>query len=213
MKKALFVRTKYDVSTQYLYHWSQELIEEASKKGFEVAEIKDSRATPENIQSYLKKVKPDFVCLNGHGSKEVFYGQQNEEAITLSSANLLANTITFARACDCAAKLGQEAVSKGCNAFIGYNKPFLFPRQNEFESRPLKDPVATPVFTPSNTIASHLLKGATIEESVKASNRISAKEMNKWVFSTNPYAPAILRALILNDKSLQVHGDVEASLV
>jgi len=213
MKNVLFVRTKYDAATEYLYHSCDELISDATKRGFNVSQIDGEKATPEQIQSYLKKTTPDFVCLNGHGAPEVFYGHQNKEAITLSSAHLLTNTITFTRACACAAKLGKEAVAKGCKAFIGYNKPFVFPKKNEFESRPLKDDSATPVFTPSNTIVRHIFKGTTVNEAINASHRLSAKEINKWLFSTDPDANAILPALVMNDKALQVHGDLEVSLV
>ncbi len=212
MVKALFVRTKYDIQTEYLFYWSEELVTEAQKRGIKVTRVDGSKATPEQIQSYLKKVSPDFACLNGHGAPEVFYGHQNTEAIDASSVNLLKGTITFSRACDCAAKLGKQAIAEGCTAFIGYNKPFWVARTNELSSRPLKDPTAKPIFTASNTVAMHLLKGSTVEESVNASHQTSAKEIIKILSSPEPYASAPLRALIINDEALTALGNPKAKL-
>jgi len=212
MKKVLFVRPNYDKATHYLFHWCNELIQYAESRGFHVIKLDNEKANTKDVQSSLKKVRPQLLSLNGHGTSESFQGHRDAEVITVKSAHLLADTITFVRACECAANLGQVAVAQGCQAFIGYLKPFWLATQNEMFSRPLEDPIAAPILHSSNAVMIGLLKGETAGSSVRASHAMSAKKITELLFSNDTLIAAALPCLVYNDKSLTLHGNENACL-
>ncbi len=210
--RMLVVRTDHDIQTHYLYKWCDSLLEEASKRGFEIIKLESLKITQKNMGDILTKQKPSFVFFNGHGSTSAFYDNQKKEFFTLSSLSTLKNTLTFARACDCLTKLGKQAVEQGCHAFIGYKTKFWIARQNEMESRPLSDPVAIPILTASNLVVEKLLKQRTVQEAVHASHEYSAKKIVDLIYSQEPSSSATLQALVVNDQALDFEGDGTATI-
>lgn len=131
----------------------------------------------------------------------------------LNSCLLLKNTITFARSCETLAKLGPEAVKRGCRAFIGYDKKFLIPRWHVKTCKPLQDIVAKPVMECSNVVASEIIKGKSIAEAVEKSHFETSRKIGDHIYSEDPHASAILFALSHNDSSLGFCGDKEAKKI
>ena len=132
--------------------------------------------------------------------------------IVLDDKDVFANTVTFARACDCIKELGEESVKAGCKAFIGYRNEFWVPRLHEMESRPLKDELAKPVIETSNIVAEELIKGKTVEEAVAKAHDNAAKLISQIIFSNDPYKSPILQALINNDYFLAYEGNPLATI-
>lgn len=210
----LVVRTDHDAITHYMFHWSIPVINEAENKGFRVTKIDGVKALKGKILSCMEALKPDFVFLNGHGNNTVFYGNDKCAAITLSEAHVFTDTISFVRSCNSATELGEKAVSThNCQCFIGYKSNFWNAYQNEKYSQPLNDPVSRPVMETSNLVPLHLIRGDSTKESVEASHRAAEQEIEKAIFSSDPYSKASLRALIINDHGLHFHGDENARLV
>ncbi|MEK6954464.1 MAG: hypothetical protein AABX01_05620 [Candidatus Micrarchaeota archaeon] len=216
MKKILIARPNYDNGTNYLFFWSEEIITEAKSSGYNVTDVRGDEVTQKNIIGRLNSVKPDFVFLNGHGSKDSYCGHNLEEVITLSSAEALANTVTFIRACNCLEELGEASIMKGGRAFIGYKKEFIIPFQYEYIARPLKDPMARPVLEASNQIPKSLINGSTASEAVDASHKFAKKQFLEILFSSkyseDLYLNGALMALVNNDLFLDMKGDKEAKI-
>ncbi|MEK6921211.1 MAG: hypothetical protein AABX82_04970 [Nanoarchaeota archaeon] len=208
----LVIRTKHDIPTNYLYYYTEEIIEKAERRGFKVKIIED-QLEEKTLRKVIKKLKPRFIFFNGHGSSRALFNEKQEEFITTAASNLFQNTVTFARACSCLLELGGSAVSNGCNAFIGYNHPFWIARNHKSECHPLRDPVARPILEVSNAIAEELLKGRTVQEAVEKSHAKAADHILDLLFSKEPLASASLQALVANDTALDFKGNEDETIV
>ena len=211
MKKMLIVRPAYDIGSNYLYLWSQEVIDFAVKKDWLVEKSDKEKATKQEFESRIKN-KPDFVFINGHGGPDVVFGHARTPLVDLSNCALLKDTITFTRACNCIQKLGKKAVAEGCTAFIGYWREFWVPRLHAYESTPLGDPLAKPVMEVSNAIPTAIIKGHTVEEAFNSSTTIAEKHLLKLITSKEQYDRAILRAMLNNTTALSYEGDKLAKI-
>lgn len=203
----IIVRTNHDTPTFYLFKWSDVIIEEAKNRGFTVNKLEGDNITEENLKGRIKSRQPSLIFFNGHGSKNSLINNQKKEFINLDSADVLKNTITFARACECLIELGPDAVKKGCNAFIGYRKKFWIARQHKWECNPLRDPVAKPILECSNIIMRELLKGKTVKDAVEKSHEHAERSIMELIYSKEPLASPSLQAIVANDSALGFEGD------
>jgi hypothetical protein len=210
-KRLLLTRTRHDIGNQYLYAYSEEIINEAEELGWKTNPVEDEKNTKHEIESRLAKIKPDFIFFNGHGSEESLHGYRDEKIVDLSSASILAGKVVFARSCSALKKLGNEAVNKGCKAFVGYRGEFLIPRKNAYESTPKQDPVAKPVLEVSNIVGKLILKGDDVQTAVDAAQRKASDLMLKMLASGEPYDGATFRALYQNYSILSFAGDPKAT--
>ena len=211
MKKMLIVRPDYDIGTNYLFLWSQEVIDFAVKKNWHVEKSDGEKATKQEFESRINN-KPDFVFINGHGGKDIVVGHGHRPLVDTKNCALLKNTITFTRACNCIQELGKKAVEEKCIAFIGYSREFWVPRLLAYESTPLEDPVARPIIEVSNIIPTSIIKGHTVEEAVNNSKAIAEKHILKLILSSEQYDRAILRAMINNVSALSFEGEKDAKI-
>lgn len=209
----IVLRTKHDIQTTYLYYYSEELIEEAKNKGFKVAKIEGDEISEATLRSRIKNRKPKFIFFNGHGSNTALFDNKKKEFINTESADVFKDTVTYTIACSCLEGLGTSAVNRGCNAFVGYKKPFWIARDHKFESRPLKDKVAKPIIECSNIVVKSLIKGNTVNESIKRSHEKAVENILNLIYSKEPLAPASLQALVANDSALDFKGEDSAEIV
>lgn len=208
----IIIRTNHDIQTSYLFEWSDAVIEEAEKRNFTVNKVEGKDITEDNLRKRIRSRQPSLIFFNGHGSRRSLINNQKEEFINPDSADVFNKTITFARACECLAELGPEAVEQGCRAFIGYKKKFWIARQHEWECNPLKDPVAKPVLEGSNVIMRELLKGRTVDEAVRKSHEHAEKSIMELIYSKELLASASLQAIVANDGALGFEGDDSAKV-
>src|SRR3989338_9928390 len=103
----IVIRTKHDIPTNYLYYYTEELIEKAQEKGFKV-KIVEHQLEEKVLRNIIKKLKPTFIFFNGHGSSTALFNEKYEEFITVHVSDLFQKTITFARACSCLQELGES---------------------------------------------------------------------------------------------------------
>ncbi len=211
MRKMLIVRPDYDVGSNYLFVWSQEVIDFAIKKNWCVEKSDGVKATKQEFESRINN-KPDFVFINGHGEEDVVFGHARCSLVDTNNCAVLKGTITFTRACNCVQKLGKKAVAEGCTAFIGYWKEFWVPRLHTHESTPLQDPLAKPVIEVSNAIPESIIKGHTVEEAINTSTAIAEKHLLKLITSNEQYDRAILRAMLNNASALSYEGEKNAKI-
>ena len=209
----IIIRTKHDIQTTYLYYYSEELIKEAKNKGFKIAQIEGEDISEANLRSRINNRKPKFIFFNGHGNNTSLFNNKKKEFINTKSADVFSDTVTYTIACSCLEGLGAAAVEKGCNAFIGYKKPFWIARHHKSESRPLEDEVAKPIIECSNVVVKSLIKGNTVNESIRKSHEKATDNILKLIYSKEPLAHVSLQALFVNDQALDFKGDGLATIV
>lgn len=206
----IIIRSNHDLQTSYLYYYTHSIIKFAESRGYRVIILENEGVSEENLRKRIKTKKPSFIFFNGHGSEEAIFDFKKNAFIDKKSADVFKETITFSRACDCLKILGEEAVNKGCLAFIGYNNKFFVARHHSATCRPENDPVAKPVLECSNLIMVELLKGKNVEEVIQSSHNMAADNILKLIYSKELGAGASLRAVIWNDMSLSFKGNSEA---
>ena len=209
----IVIRANHDIATSYLFAFSEESIKEAETKGFKIAKIEGNEISEATLRSRIKNRKPKFIFFSGHGSDTSLFDNHKKEFISMDSADVFKETVTYTIACSCLVKLGSAAVDNGCYAFIGYEKPFWIARDHKYESTPLKDRIARPIIECSNVILKSLIKGNSVEESIKKSHEKAADEILKLIYSKEPLGPASLQALVYNDEALSFKGEASAKIV
>jgi hypothetical protein len=210
-KTVLITRPSYDLVTNYLFYWSKNLLEEASKKGAKVLDLPEQRANAKELSSVLQKMTPELCVINGHGSDNTIYGQDNKPMLNASNNHLLKNAVVYARSCSTGAKLGAMCIAKGTQAYIGYTQPFWLCYDIEKTHHPLEDNIANYVMMPSNQVVVSLLKGNTAIESSKRSKAYSRTMMKELMSSNAPDgASNILSCVWINMKNQVCLGNPEA---
>lgn len=209
-RRMLATRSTHDKANNYLYSFTEQIIKEAESKGWKVDSMDAGKNTRSELESRLKKNKPNLIIANGHGNDKQLCGHKNEVILDEHNIQLTADVVVFTRSCNSLAGLGKNAVEKGCKSFIGYRGKFLLPRVREWEAKPLGDPAAAPVLDVSNTVPLSLLKGASTEEAVQNCHYHANKLIIKMLTTEEPYYNAALRALVHNDRVLGFEGDSDA---
>lgn len=211
-KRLLLTRSRHDIANDYLFIYCDEILQDAENLGWKTDKVENEKNTKEEIESRISKTKPNFVFFNGHGSEASIHGHDNEKLVDISTVSILANKIVFARSCSALKKLGKQAVSVGCQAFVGYSGEFLIPRMHAYESRPKQDPLAKPVMEVSNLVGKLILKGDNIHTAVDNAQKKAGDLILKMLASDEPYHAATFRALYQNYSTLSFEGDPEAKI-
>lgn len=177
-KSLLITRPFYDNPTSYLYHWSEAFVDAARKKGVKVIDLKSDKAIASEVEGRLKKINPDLVVINGHGSQRELYGQNDQVLISLGkNEKLLTSKIVFARSCSSAKLLGKKCVKNGTICYIGYDEDFIFVFDINCINNPLKDKTAKLFLGPSNQIIHSLLKGNLTGQANEKSKKMFMKNI------------------------------------
>lgn len=180
----LITRPNHDITTDYLFFWSQSIIDYMVKAKKSFVDLLKKRANFKEFNSIVKKVNPKLIVFNGHGSQSVVTGYDNEPLVECGkNSDILKDSIVYARSCSSAKKLGVESISKGCRAYIGYDEDFVFMVENDRISKPLQDKTAEIFLKPSNQVAISLLKGNTTGESNKRSKELYRKQILQYMTS------------------------------
>lgn len=216
MSKSIIVtRPNYDITTNYLFHWTQPIISFSINRQVRVYDLHGSKAARANLESYRSKRQSQIICLNGHGSANSVAGQDEEVLIDSSDKHLsiYKGTIIYARSCQSASKLGSTMVKKGTSAYIGYKNDFIFFRDNNYLTRPLRDPTAKYFLEPSNLIMTTLIKGHTVKEADKRSKRSMRQNFLKLLTSISSADDRDMAPFLWsNIKAQVVIGDLESFL-
>lgn len=176
-KSLLITRPFYDETTNYLFHWSKEIIEEAKKKNVQVFDLARNRVTKREVTSVLSKRQPSLVVFNGHGDSDRISGDAGEILLkTGENEELLKSKIIYAVSCKSAAELGSRSIRAGALSYIGYDDDFIFFYETDKLTRPLNDKTAKLFLEPSNRVAISLIKGHAAK---------SAHERSKAAFRQN----------------------------
>ncbi len=212
MIKCLITRPNHDKVTEYLFVWSNKLLESKELTDISFLDLQGKEVNKKNVEGYLSKKIPDVILFNGHGSPTKICGFKNEVLVE-SEVNdfLLKDKIVYAISCSSASVLGQTAVQKGAKSFIGYKRSFILFTDRNREATPLKDHIANSFLEPSNRVSISILKGNSVEEASHKSKVEFKKEIEKYA-STKVMlgSDRIASALLWNMSNQVVLGDKEA---
>jgi hypothetical protein len=213
-KSLLITRPNHDCATNYLYFWSQYVINEAAKKHIPVYDLKRIKATRAEFDSFLRSRQPGFIFFNGHGNATTITGFNNEP---LLGSNIIQkfvkDTIIYARSCEAGKILGIKLIENGTRVFIGYKRKFLCGLTPSKITKPLTDPLAKLFLEPSNLVPTTLIKGHTAKKAHERSKSAMQKNFRRMISTAateeERYAA---RWLYGNMKCQVLYGDQNAAL-
>jgi len=214
MVKCLITRPNHDKVTEYLFAWSNEILESEELKNISFLDLQGENANKKKVESYLSKQSPEVVLFNGHGSPTKICGFKDEVLIENNiNDSLLKDKIVYALSCSSASVLGQNAIKKGAKSFIGYKRSFILCTDRTREATPLKDTIAYSFLEPSNRLSISILKGNSAEEATRKSKEEFKKEISKYASTKSmPGADRVASALLWNMNNQVALGDKEAKI-
>jgi len=172
MARVLFSRPRHDVTLEYLYHYSKELVKLSKDLNHNTINKEHREANKNIVIKAIRGFKPNLIMFNGHGSPEVVCGHNNEPIISSKeNPEVLANTITYSFSCSSASVLGEEAVKKGAICFVGYEFDFALGKDPDSEAAPSKDKIAKLFMEPSNLLFKNILEGSSVKYAMQKSKR------------------------------------------
>ncbi|PIS09030.1 hypothetical protein COT75_03635 [Candidatus Beckwithbacteria bacterium CG10_big_fil_rev_8_21_14_0_10_34_10] len=176
-KTILITRPNHDLPTKYLYFWCQPVIKTARKSKLKLIDLSKKKA---NYKNFLKSVgQSNFVFFNGHGSKTMITGFDNEPLIEAdNNENLLKDKLIYGRSCQAGAVLGKSLVKAKALVFIGYKQDFFLCYSRSKIKKPLKDKLAGLFLQPSNLIPQTIIKGQTSSQSYQNSQGAMKKNLS-----------------------------------
>jgi len=207
----LITRPNHDLATTYLCAFSEEIINFCFKKNVKCVDLKGEKATKKIFDSYIKKNKPRFIFLNGHGSESEIGGFDNEILINKYQSDY-SRSIIFSRSCQSANKLGLLLVNGGLEAFIGYKKNYVVMLLRKRNTTPVLDSIAKLFLEPSNLIAMSLIKGNSVKEADQKSRRALIKNLRE-VLSSKMRDRDDVAAYLFHDLNCQtIIGNIDAKI-
>ncbi|MCL4339451.1 hypothetical protein M1271_07265 [Patescibacteria group bacterium] len=177
-------------------------------------DISGEKVTKKNLSSYVRKIQPTFIMINGHGNDDCVTGHDNEVLVKKGeNENVFKNTIVFARSCSSANGLGLSCSKNVNTTYIGYTGDYYFMFDLEKLFRPLTDKTAEKFLEPSNYVAIWLLKGLTAEEANRRSKNMIRKNILQIVAGTDPDQDLSMLPLMIWNYNHQVcFGDPKATI-
>ncbi|MCJ7740919.1 hypothetical protein MUP32_06455 [Candidatus Microgenomates bacterium] len=181
----LITRPNHDNTTNYLYEWSKYILDFAHKAKTRMVDLAGSKVTKSNFTSYVKKLKPGFIMINGHGNNDSVCGQKDEVLVKKNeNEDILKDIVVYARSCSSASGLGKSCAKKVNTTYIGYDADYFFMFDEDKLFHPLKDDTAKMFLEPSNYIAISLLKGYTAQEADAKSKDMIKQNIFKLLAKT-----------------------------
>lgn len=181
----LITRPNHDATMNYLFCWSEQLIQFAKNKGKKVIDLSGERANRKELEAIINKKNINFILFNGHGDYDSVKGQKNDILVKSSeNANILANKIIYCRTCKSGKKLGIDCIISRAMAFIGYKEEFYFVYDQNNVARPLKDRYAKRFLESDNVCILSLLKGNTILDAFENSQYQYKKHIQEILTSS-----------------------------
>ena len=210
----LITRPNHDITTDYLFFWSEDLIKQAQKSGIRVVDLSKRRANRKEFISVLKKIGMKFIVFNGHGDQSTITGYDNEPIIQANdNENLLYAKVVYARSCQSAKYLGKKSISKGCIAYLGYDDDFVFMIEVDKITHPFEDKTAKLFLDPSNYLVLSLFKGHTVYQASQRSKEKYRKTILKLMTSVAKKEDKDLIPFLARDYIHQVClGDQNATI-
>lgn len=210
----IITRPNHDNTTNYLFMWSKHILTFAKEANIRIVDVSGKKVTKKVLESYIKKIKPIFIMINGHGNNDCVCGQDDEELVRNGvNETIFKDTVVYARSCSSASGLGQTCAANVNTTYIGYTGDFWFMFEEEKLFRPLEDQTAEKFLEPSNYVAISLLKGCTAQEANKRSKNMMKQQILKMFASTaSSDAQSMLPLMMWNYNHQVCLGDGNATI-
>lgn len=211
--RMIVTRPEHDLTTRYIAHWAEAVIVEARAKQIDVVDLQRNAANRREFEGRARKLRPEFIFLNGHGADDRVCGHDNESLVDGRNEALLDGTVTYAVSCSSAKILGRSATRDNRSSYIGYEDEFVFPCDPSCTTRPLNDQRAKPFMEFSNAIPRTLLKGGTCADAVQRAKRVAGRFI-RLMLSSAAGVGALQHAKYMSWDAgiLSCHGDQQQSL-
>lgn len=207
----LVTRPRHEDTTHYTYHWAGRTVKKAEKKGTNVLDLHDDKATRKNVESMIQKKKPSLIFFNGHGDENTVYGHKEEPLVEAGkNEGLLKGSVTYAITCKSGRTLGPRCVERGTIAYIGYQEDFTFVSEKSLIATPLKDPAVKLFLEPAQQPILSLLKGRSVGQALERTKDQFRKSIETALTSREPAIRASLTYLFGDLLNLVAHGNLEA---
>ncbi|MBI2050238.1 MAG: hypothetical protein HYT31_00350 [Parcubacteria group bacterium] len=205
----LVTRPNHDIPTRYLSAWAGKVIKIINAKGFRLFDLHGEKANKKEFESRVKKLKPSFVFINGHGGPGHVTGQDDKILVRAGvNEDIFESRVVYALSCQSAVELGPKSVKSGTFSYIGYDADFIFWYDEHQISRPHQDTVAELFLEPSNQVAISLLKGNSSAQASRNSKKFFARNIHKLLSSeSSPEETHYIRYLLWDLKHQVCLGD------
>lgn len=185
-QSAIITRPFYDPTTSYLHRWNLSVVKYARTVLKSVADLDEKNANRKNLESYIKKLKPELIILNGHGSEDSVLGQGGDILIKVGENEyILKGSVVFSLSCSSAKVLGPASTKKGAKAYIGYTQDFIFAYTDGYFTKAEQDPLAKLFLEPTNKIATSLIAGNSPKDSHQKGLKFFQKNLEKVLLSNS----------------------------
>lgn len=215
MRKGSFLLTRpnHEPTVNYLFAWAKGVLESSKKKNIFSIDLAESSANKKQFVSSVKKFKPIFIFLNGHGSQNSVLGFDNKPILSFAdNEEITKDSVVYALSCQSAKRLGKSCVSQGARSYLGYDDDFIFVFDEKSEGSPAeRDKTASYFLDPSNNLAENILEGKTSGEAIESSQSAFEQSIIKFSLSDATAEERDLLPYLLWDREHQVClGDVLA---
>lgn len=201
----LLTRPNHEGTVLYLFAWAEKVLEFARAKNIFSVDLPGESANKNQFTSSIKKFKPSFIYLNGHGSQDSVTGFDNLPVLTFAdNEEITKDAVVYALSCQSAKRLGKSCVSRGARAYLGYDDDFIFVFDENSGNNLAEDKVAANFLTPSNELAQDLLDGKSTGEAFDNSQNIFEQSIVKFSLSDATVEQRELLPYLLWDHEHQV---------
>lgn len=181
----IITRPNFDNTTNYLFKWSQHILDFAEAARIKLVDISGKKVTKSTLESYIRKIQPTFIMINGHGNNDYVCGHDNQVLVKKDENEVLfKNSVVYARSCSSAEGLGNACALNQNTTYIGYTGDYWFMFDEDKLFHPLEDQTAKKFLDLSNYIAISLLKGYTANEANRRSKNLMKQQILRMVTST-----------------------------
>jgi len=186
MKKGSFLLTRpdHEPTVSYLFAWAEKVLKSSQKKNIFSIDLPGKEANKNKFVSSIKKFKPAFIFLNGHGSQNSVTGFDNKPILSFAdNEEITRDAVIYALSCQSAKRLGKSCVSDGARSYLGYNDDFIFVFDENSAGELNKDQTASYFLDPSNDLAESLLQGKTSGTAIEISQSAFEQSIIKFSLS------------------------------
>ena len=161
----------------------------------------------------IKYRDPAAVFGVGHGSKCTFTVQAREPFLSACppmNTDIIKGRVWYLNSCEVGAELGKKMVKDyGATAFIGHNKPFLFP----IVTPPCMSQEVMAPFLAEYVVVDMLVRGYTVGEAHKARIAEYDKLIDYYTFgpgNASVFSDLVVRLLEIDQMIAVAYGDMKA---
>lgn len=201
----LLTRPNHEPAVNYLFYWAEKALAKAKEKNIFIVDLAGKEANKGKFSWAVKKFKPSFVFLNGHGSPNMVTGFNNEPIVKFAdNEKILKDTVTYALSCSSAKRLGKSCVAEGAKTYLGYDEDYIFVFDEEKENDPLNDKTAGYFLNPSSRLVETILNEKTTGEAFQDSQNTFKETIQKFSLSESTAEERELLPYLLWDMEHQL---------